>query len=289
MFDRILVPLDGTPLANAVLPLVRAIALTTNASVHLVRVLPGKPIDHTPEEHRAALKQLGGVGHELTEGDRRITETIRYGDDVAAEISAEAEQHGANLIVMSTRGRAGLERALLGSVADKLVGKVNAPILLHRPGTRRVVNIKRLLVPLDGSADSGLALTPAIAVAKATGATLVLARVTTPMPAPIIDPTVGIVPPIPLLTDEEAEKETAAYLTAQADRLRSTGLTVEWVTRTGEAARTLVALAHEADVDIVVMATQALHGAARLMLGSVADEVVHHAERPVLLVTRPKA
>jgi nucleotide-binding universal stress UspA family protein len=286
MFDRILVPLDGTPRANAVLPLVRAIALATSASVHLVRVLPGKPTDHTPHEHRQALEQLVGVKPELTEGVRRVTETVRYGDP-AEEIRAEAEAHGANLIVMSTRGRAALERVLLGSVADKLVGRTTAPILLNREGGPSVSKIERLMVALDGSAESALALIPAMTLASAVGATLVLARVTTPMPAPVLDPTLGIVSSIPVITEQEAEEETAVYLGAQAERIRGTGLAVDWVTRTGDAARSLAELAEEADVDAIVMSTQALHGVARLVLGSVADHLVHRAKRPVLLVTRP--
>jgi nucleotide-binding universal stress UspA family protein len=148
---------------------------------------------------------------------------------------------------------------------------------------------RRILVPLDGSTLSARVLPHAAALAETFGATLVLLRVIVPLadiivaeatavgltPAPAVDPT-----PI-----YNAEREAAeSYLAAAADMLERKGLEVDVDVEEGRAADVIVERARDLRVDLIAMTTHGRGGLGRLILGSTADEVLHHADRPVLLV-----
>jgi nucleotide-binding universal stress UspA family protein len=83
---------------------------------------------------------------------------------------------------MATRGRAGLQRALAGSVAENVLEQISAPLLLIKPGGKRLMAVRTLLGPVDGTAGGALALGAAVELAQATGAKLELVRVVEPLP-----------------------------------------------------------------------------------------------------------
>lgn len=137
MYRRILVPLDGSEVARAILPYVTELASALGAEVVFFRVLPatGVVADVAREEElqaRAALRD-----EMLGFKERNITASfsIRHSDDPAKEIIDYADKNDANLIAMSTHGRSGLPRTVFGSVADKVLRGSSVPILLIRaPG-----------------------------------------------------------------------------------------------------------------------------------------------------------
>ncbi len=147
-FDRILVPLDGSELSFAVLPLARMMAREFKARMHLVRVvmIPGavaspyapSAVLATPDLVAdcvaAAEEKIGKEAAALRSEGLEVTTAVLTGTAPAAVICEEAKRWGAKLLVMSTHGRAGLTRAFLGSTADKVVRSTQVPVMVSNPG-----------------------------------------------------------------------------------------------------------------------------------------------------------
>ena len=136
MFKKILVPLDGSPLAEEVLGLVEELAQVHGAEVMLLRVafyhpLPG--LDAQEQEARAveeAENYLEGVAAGLRDKGLSVTTHVRYGQP-CQEILRHAQRH-ADLVVMATHGLGGMLRWAMGSVADRVVRRSLVPVLLIR-------------------------------------------------------------------------------------------------------------------------------------------------------------
>ncbi len=157
MIKHILVPLDGTPQSNSALPLTRTLARATGASVTLLRVrLPG--------EDRQQLAALQRVEAELSSSDIQVNSVVRDGDPVD-QIIDQVRADSTDLVVMRTHGRSGIGRAVLGSVTERVVAEGGAPVILLRAGGRRINQLRSILVPLDGSPGSLVALGLAIPLA----------------------------------------------------------------------------------------------------------------------------
>jgi nucleotide-binding universal stress UspA family protein len=144
LFEKLLVPLDGTAESALALPIARAMARATGATVTLLRVLPADEDDRTTG---AAQRELDGIAAELTAGGLTARTVVQTGDP-AQTIVAHARMGEADLIVMRTHGRAGLARAVVGSVAERVLTQSPVPLLLLRPGDRYVSQIRSLLVPV---------------------------------------------------------------------------------------------------------------------------------------------
>lgn len=143
MFKKILVPLDGSPMAEAVLPYVRRMAMEDGAEVELLNVtmvpISAYPVDAPldfdqliKQQHEASEQYLQKVVEDIGHDGIKVTPLIAEGP-VAEEILSYAESTGADLIAMSTHGRSGLSRWLMGSVADKVLHGAKVPVLLIRP------------------------------------------------------------------------------------------------------------------------------------------------------------
>ncbi len=284
LFEKLLVPLDGTAESAGALPMARAMARATGATFTLLRVVP---TDKDGQARRQAQHDLDGIAAELTAGGLTAKTVVRIGDP-AQQIVEQARADATDLIVMRTHGRAGLTRAVLGSVAEGVLELSPVPLLLVRRGDRYVSQVKTVLVPVDGSPGGALALGAAVGLAEASGASLRLVEVVVPIPtyiygayayngATFVDPA----------WDEEAQVSAQTYVDGLAARLRSGGLTVETeVCIASSVADAIADIAEARGIDLIVMSTEALTGAARAVLGSVADAVVRAARCPVLLLRR---
>ena len=134
MYNRILIPLDGSELAEAIAPHVEAVAAGTEAEVILLQVLPAKgafPKTAAKERHDAE-DYLMGVEQRFLDKGINARFTIRHGSDEAAEIVDYAEVNDVDLIAMSTHGRSGVRRWVFGSVASKVLQGTCKPVLLVR-------------------------------------------------------------------------------------------------------------------------------------------------------------
>jgi nucleotide-binding universal stress UspA family protein len=271
MFGAFLVPLDGTPAAEAALPLAAALASAMHGGLRLVRVLDRDADAATVAQTGADLARVAaGLRHPGVE-----VETEVHQGRVVDGILVEAERHGVELIVMATHGRQGLQRARLGSVTEQVLVRSPSPVVVVHAGHPQPRLGGPLLVPVDGSPGAEAALPVARALAQALAARVVLLQVVPPL--------------IRYEPDFEADERAAveAYLEGLAAGFRQIGVAAEARTVSGPIAGTILDLADTAGADLIVMGTHAATGITRALLGSVADEVVRNAPQPVVLVRRP--
>ncbi len=138
MFKKILVPLDGSPLDESILPQVTELARVHRAELVLLRValahgFPGADLTEAQVEAMLeAEKYLEEVEQDLRGKGLRVSTAVRYGN-AAGEILDHAAFAGIDLIAMSTRGRTGLARMVMGSVAEQVVRRAPCPVVTVRP------------------------------------------------------------------------------------------------------------------------------------------------------------
>jgi nucleotide-binding universal stress UspA family protein len=279
-FAHMLVPLDGSPLSAAVLPIATLLARTDSARVTLLGVVADEGSAELGRTLTTAAAPLRAAGLD-------VATTIRSGESVE-QIVRVAGECSVDLILMATHGRTGLTRSVLGSVADGVMHGCRSPLLLLHPNDHPVTRLRTILVPVDGTPGGAVALVTAAPLARASRAKLVLARATTPLPLWLYDTTLGLNtgPLINPMWDEDARFAAETYAEGLAARLRSAGWIAEGRGVSGEPGAALVHLADELDADLIVMSTAALTGPIRSVLGSVAGDVVRQSRRPVLLVRR---
>jgi len=279
MFKKVLVPLDGTPQAAAALPLARTIAHTTEGSLLLLRVTDEADRSGDPERY------LHAIAKELQ--DDSIECIVRRGT-AADQIVAIARDLSADVIVMATHGRVGIERILASSVAERVLTHSQVPLVLVRPGGKRVTHLKTLLVPTDGTAGAALALGTAVGLARASNARLVLVEAIEPIPLWVYGADYGVAPSyIDPAWEDEAVTSADTYIRGLVSRLQTAGVKAQGHALKGDAVAAIETVADEADADLIIMSTHAYTGPARTLLGSTADALVRTAKRPVLLVRRP--
>jgi nucleotide-binding universal stress UspA family protein len=294
VFQKVLVPLDGTAESAVALPLARLVAAATGAQMRLVRVI--NPRGGSAEAEMAeAHGYLARIRDELESGAQPVETTVQQSGSAGAEIEQEAERWGADLIVMATRGRSGLSRAVFGSVAQHVLTNGSRPLLLVRPGGHRATQLSTLLVPVDGSPGAALALDTAVPLAQTAKARIVALQVVVPAAAFMMQDVTGTAS---LGLDPAWDEETLAgaqhYVNGLTTRLQGMGVAAEGRAVLGDIAETLwgrvskviIDAADDVAADIIVMSTHALTGPARTVIGSTADEVVRNAQRPVLLIRK---
>lgn len=296
MYRHIIVPVDRSPFAEKAIPFGAAIARRHGGTLHLVMVhtlaVPDAvtamplPADGTfdlaarREEEAYLAKLAGDVAMELA-----ITpETRLLEGPVAASIEEYADAAGADLVVLSTHGRSGLERAWLGSIADRLVRKLTIPLLLVRPNAAMPEpRVARVLVGLDGSLLAEDALRAARVIAGP-GGTCTAVRVAVPpqLPGSPYVPDAARANRDALHSTECAARE---YLDDIAHRVRGDwGAFATRVVTAYQPARALTDLAVELDADLIAIATHGRGPVMRALIGSVTDRVIRTSTVPVLVV-----
>lgn len=155
----------------------------------------------------------------------------------------------------------------------------------NKSSGEQTVSFRRILLPLDGSSLGEAALPYVEELASVTGAEVVLFHVVNPRPElGLVD---GYSPELGQMAEAQVSQALEAareYLGRIRDRLADRGITARCEVEIGSPADRVVAYASEANVDLVAMSTHGRSGIGRWLLGSVADEVLHAANRPVMLV-----
>jgi nucleotide-binding universal stress UspA family protein len=301
MFRTILVPLDGSALAEQALDVARGIAQACHADIELVLARHATAVDghagllnEKAREEEHYIQRLAGELTRRTGLPVHGAVAIGQAEDVIGHHARELE---ADLIIMTTHGRTGVSRAWLGSVADSIARTSAIPVLLFRaesaatPRARGESRFRRILVPIDGSTTSSAILQPVAELARAIGATVTLARVVEPVPIYVFDPNIPAyaTPAIDDAATRQVADEVRKDLTSLAERIENEyGLRLETIVEVAKhVGPALVRLAIAERADLVAMTT---HGrrASRLVLGSVADKLLRGSRLP-LLVLHPAA
>jgi nucleotide-binding universal stress UspA family protein len=289
MFEKILVPLDGSPLAQAILPYVMAVAKGFHSHVILFHVAE-TALDHEAPEQKThadeamerirplAENYLAGVADELRkEGIDVETEVVK--GRATAQIVEHADKENVGLIAMCTHGhgRSGLARLVMGSEIDRILRACEHPVLLVRPrdggaGGAAEGRLSKVIVPLDGSK----AAEAAIPFAEE----LVIGIETTVHFTPMAPDSW----PVPSDILKRLDVVASGYLKGLAKQLKDRGLTVEYEVLRGAPGPKIVEFAKETPDSLVVMTTHGHSSFRRWVMGNVTYAVVRHTREPVLVV-----
>jgi nucleotide-binding universal stress UspA family protein len=297
MSNPILVPLDGSELAEEALPLASALAVRWHEPLHLLLVHQSPSIFIAPEAGPASLLALDeevrrNLKNYLANTAERVAAQsgatvipILLDGPVVPALTEYATNHVARMVVMTTHGRSGVSRMFLGSVADRLIRQICCPAILATPGAagraRRVDERHRAVIPLDGSRLAESIIDKVLAVYSPREVVLELLSVV-PIPA------LGGAPLAPgTWRPDVVEAAVGAaddYLRSVAARLRELDVTVETgVVVDDMVAGAVVRYAAERHADLIAVATRGTAGFERAVIGSVADKVVRSAGIPVLV------
>lgn len=293
MYEKILVPLDGSNASEIVMPYAEEIAAKAGGEITLASVseLPRTDTDHL---FRSYLEKMGTAAKKrMKDADAksvaRIKTEVLVGQP-AHEIIRYANEWDISLIAMASRGSSGSGPWILGNVAAKVLRLTGKPVLLIRipaddMSPRRKRLIGRILVPLDGSEVGETAIPYAEALAEELTAELVLFQVLHPIVIAVGHQTTYV----PTPEDEEGMKAAAIdYLDGIASRFKEKGLIVSSQVAFGSPADQIIDFAEANSVDLIAMSSHGRSGVTRWVFGSVSDKVLHAGDTPVLLIRATK-
>ncbi|HVB73015.1 MAG TPA: universal stress protein [Ktedonobacteraceae bacterium] len=308
MFQKILVPLDGSGRAEQAIPVAARIARASEGTVILLAVATFPNEFHPEEKRRAEVDSPRLIDENLNQARQYLNSVTRMPElagvktrvealigGVAPTIMSAIELLQADLVVMCSHGYSGFKRWALGSVAQIIVPHSPVPVLLLRDGGPLLVGQSvRVLVPLDGSPLAEAALKPAIelitALAPADQRSLHLIRVVDdPISSGIFRPNV----PFDLeVSRAEARREAHKYLAGMAAQLTkgefaTYDLTVTTsVSVNNDVAEALVEKTEQTvePFDLIAMAAHGYGGVQRWAMGSITERVLHHTKQPLLIV-----
>lgn len=295
MFDRILVPLDGSSVAECVLSHVVALARAFGARVVVLQVLERAPdaggarsiesLDWHIRKAEAGV-YLGDVAARLRKGGVRADDAVLEGH-VPERILSYAHSENIDLIVLSSHGLSGLSGWNVSSVVQKIILRARVPTMIVRAyqvvsGELADLRYRRLMVPLDGSQRAECVLPLATALAQTHDSQVILAHVVVkpemPRRAPLAPEDAELMSRI----TERNREEAATYLEQVQARF-----TVDIETRltiSDNAASTLHELVDEQDVDLVLMSAHGYSGETRWPYGSIAISFIVYGVTPLLIV-----
>jgi nucleotide-binding universal stress UspA family protein len=290
-FRRILVPLDGSRLAESVLPVVTLLAHDLGAQIWLLHVVEERPpqaVHGEPHLTTAAAAEayLAGVAARLGPGLTVETHVHSHGEpNVAASIARHVIELQADMIALCTHGPRDVRRVVAGSMGQQVGRRATTPVLLVRPQQPAPAQICDLLVPLDGTPAAARALPAAATLAHACHAAIRLVRVVPTLGTLTGDDAISArMTPSATAAALDAEVEEAQTgLAAAVEQLAAAGIAARAEVRRGDPTRTLVEAAQTA-TDLIVIAGHGRTGLGALWVGSVAAGVVNKAPQAVLLV-----
>src|SRR5215212_7734210 len=295
---KILLATDGSREAEAAARTAADLAQKTHSELHVVHafgIVPvGPPVypeatDLQSVEYEAETQEGQRISEQrarevLQEEVEKVRSTVAgehlVEGRVAPEIVGLAEEIGAGLIVMGSRGRGGIRRALMGSVSQSVVRHAHCPVLVVRDGERQRDYLPgTILLAVDGAEEASAAARTAVELAKRTDSELHVVHV-------------GEVTPVYhperhgyRARYEELQEQARRLLDEQVHEVNSAGGTVSRAhLRMGRPDEEIVVLGEEIGADLIATGSRGLGGMRRALMGSVSDSIVRHSHCPVLVV-----
>lgn len=299
MFHKIVVPLDGSVLAEQALVPAMELSKTLDAELVLLRsiqpVYMMAPVaageyewiwpEYAREDSRREIRDyLGGVKnlhcHDCP------ARTLALEGDPAGVIVDTVEAEHADLVVMSAHGENGMRRVVFGSVTERVLHSVACPVLVvrgHEP-------IQRILITLDGSPLAERAIEPALTISRALHAHVVLLRINEALPvhprelAELMEWEVegakrGI--------SGELRQEAESYLRGVMDRYELSAADAQTIVLDGHPVDRIQEFSRLYGIDLIAMSTHGRSGLKRWIYGSVTSKVMHACERSMLIIRPP--
>jgi len=298
MFERILLPLDGSQLAEMAVPYAEYFARRLSSEILLLNTCRSD-LKHYQHMHQVYLDHVANnMQRRISKArPKRILPSVRTKvlvGEPADVICDHVQSEGINIVVMAAFGGSGLKTWRLGSVADKVVRTINVPTLLVRDKNGRPLGdkkrlISRILAPLDGSDASKVSVPYALELAKKSAASMTLFGMVER--ADYYSTHVSFIPYTEHMAEEytrmdvAAEKNARAYLISVERELRKDGARVTHVVTLGfSPAHDILEQEDKTNADLVVMATRGSSGINHWVFGSVAEKVLRGGKLPLLLV-----
>jgi len=281
MFRSILVPLDGSTLAEQALPLAAAVAEWHRSSLSLAVVHPWGAAEDAPRPGTRTDRELreseGVYLNRLMQAVAAaygipVCETVLDGNS-GPRLVKLARERGTDLVVASTHGYGPIGRLKVGGVASHLAHGLGASVLFIKPQVAPVQmtahgGFGRILVALDGSVRAEAALEPALALASKEGVVLALARV---------------IPAAHRQLDERRNK-AGAYLGSLVRRLQGRGRRLQTaVLVENDPATAILTYAEQEAMELIALTTRERGAMSRTFFGSLADAAIHKSQVPVLV------
>jgi nucleotide-binding universal stress UspA family protein len=295
MFRRLLVPLDGSQLAEAVLPAAQTLAECFGATLVLFHALEqGARATVHGERHllveTEAQTYLAELATRIGRPNVKIETNVHpvKEADVARSIIEHIAELNADMIVLAEHGNSGLRNMLVGNIAQQVVQRATTPLLFVRPQMENVPAFacRKILVPLDSTTIHEPALPVAVDVARTCGASLHLMTVV-PTTSTLSAERAGtglLLPTTMTAVLDLAERGAVEYLQKTTERLVRDGLSVTGAVVRGDTALAILENTERVEADLIVLAT---HGRANIdafWAGSVTPKVLSKSDVPVLLV-----
>jgi nucleotide-binding universal stress UspA family protein len=295
MYTRILVPLDGSKIAEQALPYGRFLARGLRLPVELLGV-----VDPAPLADFAEVWERNDLDRLITEETKGTTQYLEAaaGSFAGTQVKCSSEKGTPEeiiiekaaadpntLIVMATHGRSGFQRWLLGGVADKVLHGTTNHVFLVRASEQGKIEgeavLKTVVAPLDGSPLAEKTLPLVQELSQSLALEIILMRAYALPPAVSADEYGSY-------TEElvtQLESEAREYLAEKLEVLKRAGCSeVSAVTELGYGAAEIIALARKTPDNFIAMSTHGRSGFRRVLLGSVTERVVRHSGDPVLIV-----
>jgi nucleotide-binding universal stress UspA family protein len=265
MFDNILACLDGSSLAEKILPLARGIAAAKGGKLTLLRVV-------------ADLAEISSEEKYLRDCARQYCAQLSFpvSSDPANAIVAELASNPNAIAALTTHGRTAWAEAILGSVAHRVLGESKRPVLLFRPLEKdgeAPKQITTVVVALDGNEFSEKMIPYAVEAAKSLSAKLLLIEAL-PLQSPLP----------PLAAYERSDILESSYLHRKANEIKSAhGISPQWEVLHGEPADAICRYVRGMPETLLAMTSHGRGGLERALLGSVTAACLRHAGVPLLL------
>ena len=276
MYNKVIVPLDGSSLAEVALPYAEEIAGKMGTKMILLTVLLSDDSKEHQNHHdyikrvvEATRRHVEKYTEQIEKKNIRIETATRSGSP-AEGILSFANKGYPTLIIMATHGRSGLSRWAVGSVADKIVRATSLqPVMLIRangahPDVRAKRILKKVLVPLDGSTESEAVIPFISEIARSLQMEITFVRVVS--------------------RNNNGHTAADGYLKNWCNQLKEYSLSAEYYVKTGNAAEEIIDLADELASDLVAMSTRGQAATSLWSLGSVAQKVLLGGNTPLLLI-----
>ena len=299
---KILLGMDGSEEARGAARLAMTLAENLDSELHLVHVEPvpsiyayPEVVAHNPDilvevdetAERASREKLAAEVEAVGGMDKVAGAHVATGRP-EAEIVRVAEEIGAGLVIVGSRGLGPIRRAVMGGVSDSVVRHAHCPVLVVRGTHREGVDLSGpIVLAVDGSEESKLATRAATELSTATGARIHVMYV---MPSAeqlygrhlySEDMRESLV--------EGARKEGRRFLDGRSEDIQSGGGSVaQTYLGTGRPDEEILDLAEKIDAALVVTGSRGLGGVRRALMGSVSNSLVRHAHCPVLVVRNPE-
>lgn len=296
MYKRLLIPLDGSRLAESVLPAAAFLATHLHASVVLIHVIEhGGPSEVHGERHLRtepeAEEYLRGISSKSFSPDVRVETHVHteHIESVTQSIVQHVTEYSSDLILMCAHGRSGAKQFLFGAIAQQVLSLGAVSVILFRAPTeptQRSFVLNDLLLPLDGQPTHEHSIPVARSLAKQAGAAIHLLRVV-PTYGHLSGawiPTSRLLPSTTTRMLDIAVQEAQDYLDGLKSALADDQITVTTEVSRGEPSNVVAEIAENRRSDLIVVGTHGKVGTDAFWSGSVAPKICRACTTPVLLV-----